>query len=362
MTIDADFRRRQGTFALEVAFRAEAPVVSLFGRSGSGKTSVINAIAGTASPDSGRIAIDGVTLFDSARGIDLPPEKRRIGYVFQDGLLFPHLSVRRNLFYGHALTAASERYIDADKVIGLLGLERLLERSPATLSGGEKQRVAIGRALLASPRLLLLDEPLASLDAARKGEILQYIELLRDEFHVPIVYVSHSVEEVARLADHVVLLAEGKAVASGPVAEVLSREEFAGAATALELGVVLDTRVVSHEPDELTVLAFAGGKLLAPSVDALMGERVRVRIRARDVAIAIEVPEGLSILNVLPARIETVEAGRGATVTLRLKVGEEILLASVSQRSAARLGLVPGKNVHALLKAVAIDRQAVGFA
>jgi molybdate transport system ATP-binding protein len=323
---------------------------------------VVNAIAGIAAPDAGRIAIDGTTLFDSARAIDLPPERRRIGYVFQDGLLFPHLSVLHNLYYGHALTPAAERYIDAEKVIGLLGLERLLERSPAKLSGGEKQRVAIGRALLSSPRLLLLDEPLASLDAARKGEILQYIELLRDEFHVPIVYVSHSVEEVARLADHVVLLAEGRSVASGPVAEVLSREEFAGAATALELGVVLDTRVVSHEPDDLTVLAFAGGRLLAPAVDALSGERVRVRIRARDVAIAVEPPSGLSVLNVLPARIVAVETGRGAMVTLRLKVGDETLLASVSQRSAARLALVPGKDVFALLKAVAIDRQAVGFA
>jgi molybdate transport system ATP-binding protein len=176
------------------------------------------------------------------------------------------------------------------------------------------------------------------------------------------VYVSHSVEEVARLADHVVLLAEGKSVASGPLAEVLSREEFAGAATALELGVVLDTRVVSHEPDELTVLAFAGGTLLAPSVDALIGERVRVRIRARDVAIAVDRPAGLSVLNVLHAGIVAVEAGRGATVTLRLQVGGETLLASVSQRSAARLALVPGKEVFALLKAVAIDRQSVGFA
>jgi molybdate transport system ATP-binding protein len=362
MTIDADFRRRRGTFALAVAFRAEAPVVALFGRSGSGKTTVINALAGISSPDAGRIAIDGVTLFDSTQGIDLPPERRRIGYVFQDGLLFPHLSVRSNLYYGQALTPPAERYIDEAKVIGLLGLERLLERSTTKLSGGEKQRVAIGRALLASPRLLLLDEPLASLDAARKGEILQYIELLRDEFRVPIVYVSHSVEEVARLADHVVLLADGRSVASGPLAEVLSREEFAGAATALELGVVLDTRVVSHEPDELTVLAFAGGTLLAPSVDALIGERVRVRIRARDVAIALEAPAQLSVLNVLGARIVAVEEGRGATVTLRLAVGDEALLASVSQRSATRLALVPGKEVFALLKAVAIDRQSVGFA
>jgi molybdate transport system ATP-binding protein len=362
MTIDAAFTRRQGAFTLDVEMKAEAPVVALFGRSGSGKTSVVNAIAGIASPDSGRIAVDGITLYDSARAIDLPPERRRIGYVFQDGLLFPHLSVLHNLHYGRALTSAAERYIDEEKVIGLLGLERLLERSPAKLSGGEKQRVAIGRALLASPRLLLLDEPLASLDAARKGEILQYIELLRDEFHVPIVYVSHSVEEVARLADHVVLLAEGRSVASGPVAEVLSREEFAGAATALELGVVLDTRVVSHEPDDLTVLAFAGGRLLAPAVDALSGERVRVRIRARDVAIAVEPPSGLSVLNVLPAHIVAVEPGRGAMVMLRLKVGDETLLASVSQRSAARLALQPGKDVFALLKAVAIDRQAVGFA
>ena len=215
--IDVDIAQRIGRFALDVKFSVDAPVVGLFGPSGSGKTSVVNAIAGVQRPDRGTIRVNGEVLFDSVKRIDVRPEHRRVGYVFQDALLFPHLDVSANLTYGQRLRASSQRVIDEDHVVELLGLAALLDRRPRTLSGGERQRVAIGRALLAQPRILLMDEPLASLDQARKLEILDYIERLRDDLHIPIVYVSHSVEEVKRLADAVVLLSQGRCVAVGDV-------------------------------------------------------------------------------------------------------------------------------------------------
>jgi len=210
--IEVDIALARGAFRLEARFASDAPIVALFGRSGSGKTTLVQAIAGLATPERGRIVAGGRTLFDQASGVDLPPEARRVGYVFQDALLFPHLDVRANLAFGERLRPREERFVDRERVIALLGLASLLERRPANLSGGERQRVAIGRALLASPKLLLMDEPLASLDGARKGEILAYVELLRDEFHLPIVYVSHALDEVTRLADRIVVLAEGRVI------------------------------------------------------------------------------------------------------------------------------------------------------
>ena len=203
-------RHDQGGFGLNVVFESDARVIALFGPSGAGKSTVLNVIAGLIRPQAGSVRVDGRVLTDTEAGTFVPVHRRRIGYVFQDARLFPHLSVRGNLAYGRWFTTRPERYADEDEVVALLGLAPLLERRPATLSGGEKQRVAIGRALLASPRLLLMDEPLASLDAARKAETLPYVERLRDELRVPIVYVSHSREEVDRLADEVVHIEEGR--------------------------------------------------------------------------------------------------------------------------------------------------------
>ncbi len=243
-------------------------------------------------PDRGRIEIEGKVLFDSAAGIDIPAEKRRIGYVFQEGRLFPHLTVRRNLLYGYALVPAGDRYIELDRIVALLGLNDLLERRPGDLSGGEKQRVAIGRALLSSPRMLLLDEPLASLDAHRREEILRYLELLRDEVQIPIVYVSHAVEEVVRLADTVVLMAAGKVVAVGDVEDVMGRPDLRPAGGVFEGGAVIDARVSAQDMQyDLATLAFDGGTLTVTNLDALIGEPVRVRVRARDVSIALARPE-----------------------------------------------------------------------
>ena len=362
--LEVDVAIERGRFAIAARIASDAPIVALFGRSGAGKSSLVEAIAGLVRPRSGRIAVAGRTLFDSARGIDLPPEERRVGYVFQDALLFPHMAVRANLAYGERLTPARERFVDARRVVALLGLERLLERLPATLSGGERQRVAIGRALMASPRVLLMDEPLASLDAPRKAEILQYVELLRDELRLPIVYVSHAIEEVTRLADHLVVMADGHVVAQGPVAEVLGRDEMVPLAGRFETGAVFDTRVASHdEAFGLTRLAFPGGELVVANVDALVGEPVRARIRARDVALALEPPPRASFQNVLPAVVHAVGRDFGAIVDVTVTLpGGERLVARVTRESVVRLGIAPGLALFALVKAIAIDRKSVGFA
>jgi molybdate transport system ATP-binding protein len=361
--LEVAVRMRRGAFALEAQFRADAPIVALFGRSGSGKTTLIEAIAGLARPDEGRIVIDGRALFDSARGIDLPPEQRRIGYVFQHTLLFPHLSVRHNLAYGERLTPAGGRFVDRERVIALLGLARLMDRRTTTLSGGERQRVAIGRALFANPRILLMDEPLASLDAGRKTEILQYVELLRDELRMPMVYVSHALEEVTRLADHMVLLANGRTIAEGAVAEVLSRPDLRPHTGRFEAGAVIPTRVARHdERYGLTVLAFAGGELVVPNVDALVGETVRARIRARDVSIALARPERASIRNILEATVVSVGDEPGAIVEVALAIGGQPLAARITRQAVDELALAAGMRVFALVKAISIDRHSVGFA
>ncbi len=361
--IEVDIAVRRGTFCVEAAFASDAPIVALFGRSGAGKSTIVNAIAGAVRPRRGRIAVDGRKLFDSAARVDLKPEARRVGYVFQDALLFPHMSVAANLAYGERLTPREARFVDRAHVIALLDLSRLLERRPANLSGGERQRVAIGRALLASPRLLLMDEPLASLDAPRKAEILTYIELLRDELRLPIVYVSHALEEVTRLADSMVVVADGRVSAVGSVAEVLARPEMQAQTGRFEAGAVIEARVARHdERYGLTVLAFDGGELVVPNLDALPGEPVRVRVRARDVSLALEAPRGASIQNVLPAQVETLSGEFGAIVDVALRVGGTRMVARVTRKAVDDLGLAPGTRVHALVKAVSIDRRSVGFA
>jgi molybdate transport system ATP-binding protein len=361
--IEVDIEQRLGAFALRVAFDAAAPVIGLFGRSGSGKTSVVNAIAGITRPDRGHVRINGTMLFDAAAGIDVPPERRGIGYVFQDSLLFPHLSVGRNLVYGQRLRKPGEQFIDRNRVVELLGLGPLLDRSPSTLSGGEKQRVAIGRALLAQPRILLMDEPLAALDVPRRTEVLDYIERLRDDLRIPIVYVSHSVPEIARIADTVVVLSEGTCLATGNVDEVLGRLDLRPATGRYEAGALLDTRAVAHDVhDQLTTLSFEGGELYVPQLDVPIGERVRTRIRARDVSLATQRPQAASILNVLQGTITAISEEHGAVVDVQLAVGAARLTARITRRSLRELALREGDGVFALIKAVAFDRRSVGYA
>jgi molybdate transport system ATP-binding protein len=358
--LSVEIEHRLGAFRLAASFEAGGGVTALFGRSGAGKSSVVNAIAGILHPDRGRIDINGAAVFDSASGIDVPTPKRRVGYVFQEGRLFPHLSVRQNLNYA-GLFSRGMPASEFEHVVELLGLRDLLDRRPGNLSGGEKQRVAIGRALLSSPRLLLLDEPLASLDAHRKSEVLQYIELIRDEVQVPIVYVSHAVEEVVRIADTVVLMSAGGVLAVGPAEQVMGRPDLRPGEGAFEGGAVIDARVVEQDMEhDLATLAFEGGTLVATNVDALIGEPVRVRVRARDVSIALERPRRISIQNVLEGKIVDIGAERSGIVDVTIAVGATRLRSRITRRAVEQLGLAPGLDVYALVKAVSLDRRGAG--
>jgi molybdate transport system ATP-binding protein len=350
---------RLGDFTLDAAFESDGGLTALFGRSGAGKTSLINAVAGLYRPERGRIAVDGVVLNDTAAGIFVPAHRRRVGYVFQEGRLFPHLNVRQNLIYGRWFAPREASGSPFDHIVDLLGIGGLLARRPANLSGGEKQRVAIGRALLARPRLLVMDEPLASLDEGRRAEIFPYIERLRDETRVPIVYVSHSIAEVARLATTLVVLSEGRTAAIGPTAEVMARLDLFPLTGRAEAGAILATRVAAHDTAfGLTVLHAAAGELRVPYLDLPIGTGLRVRIRARDVMIALAPPAGLSALNVLPGTVVEIAAGDGPIVQLRLDCAGEPLIARLTRRSVETLGLVPGKRVHAVIKSIAFDHHA----
>ena len=359
--LEVDVETRLGDFELAARFTSDAGLTALFGPSGAGKSTLVNIIAGLSKPRRGRIVAGGRVLFDHGRGVNLPSHKRRVGMVFQDGHLFPHLTVRGNLLYGRRFTDGSDGSVTLDQVTGLLGIEHLLDRRPANLSGGEKQRVALGRALLSHPAILLMDEPLAALDAERKAEILPYIERLRDEFALPIVYVSHSVEDVARLADTLVLMDKGTVTAAGPLDELLGHLDLAARAVGYEPGTVLSTRVVGHDDDfQMTRLEFAGGILQVPRLDAATGATVRVRIASRDVVIATAVPKGLSIRNVLKGAVARIAVAKGAQVELTLDVGGIPLTAIITRHAVDDLGLTQGQVVYALIKSVALDRRGLG--
>ena len=354
---------RLGGFDLDVAFEAPAGVTALFGRSGSGKTSVVNAIGGLLRPRRGRVALGDQVLLDTERGICVPRHRRRIGTVFQEGRLFPHLSVRQNLLFGRWFAPGGEGGADLGAVVDMLGLAPLLARRPTGLSGGEKQRVAIGRALLSKPRLLLMDEPLSALDETRKAEILPYIERLRDEAGVPIVYVSHSVAEVARLADTLVVLDAGRVVASGPAPDVLTRLNVAPLAGSREAGAVLDARVEAHDDGfGLTTLLTRAGVLRVPHLDLAVGASIRIQVPARDVMLSLAPPVGTSALNVLDGVVAEIRPGEGPTVTLRLDCSGAALLARVTRLSVSEMGLTPGLAVFASVKSVALDTSSAAVA
>lgn len=359
MSLSVSVQHRLDDFHLVVDFDAPAGVTVLFGRSGSGKTTVVNAVAGLLRPDRGRIVVDGVPVLDTDAGLMLPPHRRRMGYVFQDGRLFPHLTVRQNLLYGRWFARGKEG-AELARVVDLLGIGRLLDRRPGGLSGGEKQRVAIGRAILSHPRLLLMDEPLAALDEGRKAEILPYLERLRDELRLPILYVSHSVAEVARLATTVVLLDAGRVVTVGPVTEVLADPAMAPVMGLREAGAMISARLVGQEGDGLTRFETGGGPLWLPEVGAAKGSVLRLRILAQDVMLAVERPRGISALNVLSGVVEEVRMGEGPGAMVRVRVGEEVLLARITRRSVGALGLSPGRAVFAVLKAVSVAQENVG--
>ncbi|PTM43499.1 molybdenum ABC transporter ATP-binding protein [Bosea sp. 124] len=356
--IEISVEHRLGRFQLDAAFASDGRLTALFGRSGSGKTSLVDIIGGLIRPDSGRVVVDGQVLVDTQAGIFVPKHRRRIGYVFQEARLFPHLSVRQNLLFGRWFSPRGEpASSDLAGVLALLGIGHLLERRPGGLSGGEKQRVAIGRALLANPRLLLMDEPLASLDEARKAEILPYIERLRDEVGIPIVYVSHSVAEVARLATTLVTIDQGRVTACGPTGQVMSRLDVAGLSGAAEAGSIIEARVAGQdETYGLTTLSTRAGPLQVARSAMPVGSATRVRILASDVLISLTPPVGVSALNILPGTVVEIGARRaGGAVELRLDCGGESLLARVTVKSLDALGLQTGSPVHAVIKSVSID-------
>lgn len=356
MTLVVDIRHRQGDFPIEARFASSGRLTALFGPSGSGKSSLINLIAGLIRPHEGRIEVDGKVLADTGAKVFVPRHRRRIGLVFQDARLFPHMNVRANLLYGRWFTPAAERYLDMGAIVELLGIGALLERRPATLSGGERQRVAIGRALLASPRLLLMDEPLASLDDARKAEILPYIERLRDQMKIPIVYVSHSVAEVARLASDVVVLSQGKVTACGPVADILRRLDLLPAGERAEGGALVETVVARHDAAfAMTVLNSAAGEIRVPRLGLATGQPVRLRIRARDVMIATQRPDGLSALNILPGKVTAIVHEGGAESEVRLDCNGVPVMARITEQSRQALDLEPGLPVFAVIKTVSFD-------
>jgi molybdate transport system ATP-binding protein len=356
--IVAALRGARGVFRLEVDFDVPARgITALFGPSGSGKTTCLRAFAGLERM-SGSLRVGSETWQDDAQRLFTPAHERAVGYVLQDAGLFAHLSVRANVEYGRKRRArrSSGPLLDEADVVALLGIERLMDRKPAHLSGGERQRVALARALVAGPRLLLMDEPLASLDAARKAEVLPYLEQLRDELEIPAIYVSHSVDEVARLARHVVLLDAGRVVASGEAGETLTRLDLP-LARLDDAGVVIEARVAEHDDvDSLTLLDVGGASLWVGRLERPAGSRARVRVLARDVSLAREAPGKTSILNVLPGRVEDLSDDGPARVSVRLAIGADgvPLLARITRRSRDALDLRRGVSVHAMVKSVAI--------
>jgi molybdate transport system ATP-binding protein len=347
-------------FKLDVDLRVPAGGVTvLFGRSGSGKTTLLRCIAGLERASQGYLSINGEVWQDGDRWV--PPHQRPLGYVFQEASLFQHLTVMGNLRYG-VRRVTEKPQVSMEHAIELLGIGHLLDRKPDLLSGGERQRVGIARALAVSPRLLLMDEPLASLDSARKSEILHYIERLRDEIKIPIVYVSHAIEEVTRLADTLVLVSDGKVTGVGSVPELAARLDLRNQLGRFEGGAIIDARVVAQDlVTGLAHLAFDGGELLTTDLDSLVGERVRVRIRARDVSIALERPRGISILNCLAGTVAEI-SGQDSGADVRIAVGATSIIARVTRHSIQALQLAPGLPVYALVKAVSLDRHSVGYA
>jgi molybdate transport system ATP-binding protein len=355
-----DIKRRMGSFELDVRFQSEAGLTALFGRSGSGKTSIINMLAGLDRPDSGTVSLDGTTLFSSEENIDQKTEQRRIGYVFQDSRLFPHMNVLQNLNYGTRFIPKHEPKPDLDAVIDLLGLAPLLNRRSNALSGGEKQRVAIGRALMVQPRLLLMDEPLASVDSGRKDEIISFIENLRDQLKIPIVYVSHAMDEVIRLADTLVILDDGVSVASGSVEEIMSRLDLRPLTGRYEAGAVIPAVLIGHDHENaLSELGFANRSLLVPRLNLYSGESLRVRIRARDVSLSRNRPEQSSFLNIFDGAITEISSDEGAQVEVLLDIGVP-LIARITKKSMKTLELQVGDRIFAMVKTAAIDRHSMG--
>lgn len=353
MSIQARYRLQRDAFRLDAEFTVPARgVTAIFGPSGCGKTTLLRAIAGLEAVDSGYLKIGDDVWHDEHRC--LAPHERPLGYVFQETCLFPHLSVRRNLNYGYRRCTDARKRIGFDDAVELLGIGPLLDRDPDGLSGGERQRVAIARALLTSPRLLLLDEPLTALDARSKAGILPYLERLHAELDMPVLYVSHAADEVARLADHMVLMEAGRVLAAGPIQTLLTRFDLP-LAQSTEAEAIVDASVAAHDDEfGLTCVDFPGGRFNVLRRDLPIGRPVRLRILARDVSLTLEHQSGTSILNVFPATVEALFETGDARVIVRLNIGGTPILAQITRKSAVALAIAPGQQLFAQIKSVAL--------
>jgi molybdate transport system ATP-binding protein len=359
--IQVDAAQKLGAFDLDVSFENEIGITALFGRSGSGKSATINLIAGLGRPDRGRIVLDNHVLVDTRAGIFVPRHHRRVGLVFQDAQLFPHLNVRNNLLFGRRFAPRADHSIGFDKVVDTLGIGHLLGRRPALLSGGEKQRVAIGRALLASPKILLMDEPLAALDGERKLEILPLIESLRDELHIPIVYVSHAVEEVARLATRVIVLEHGRVAAIGTPEKVLGFDRGEAGESRFARSSVITGRLAGIDTRYgLTEITHSAGTIWLAGRAGPIGREARVVIKATDITLSTTSPRNLSVRTILSGVIAGIQTDAGPLAAVNIDlVGHGQLVALVTRKAVDELGIRDGDRVFALVKTVALDERTV---
>lgn len=352
LTVDVQLDR--GAFRLEANLEFRNTVTGLFGPSGSGKSTLLSVIAGLVNPQFGSVRLSGIPLFDTENGINTPPDQRRIGYVFQDGMLFPHLSVKGNLLYGYNLIDPALRRFHPDQIIELLEIGPLLSRRPRTLSGGEKQRVALGRALLPSPHLLLLDEPLAALDVGLKQQILPFLKRIKDEINIPMIYVSHAIGEILHLTDHLAVMEKGRILGIGPFLEVMKDEEILNLSQSLGLENVIPLEVVCHDPDAgYTVGRINQNELHLPFSTYLPGETVFVTIRPEDIALATQPLSGISIQNQIPGVITGISQV-GRRVLVQADIGIEIL-SEVTLKTLKNLGLKEGNTIYCMVKTHSIS-------
>lgn len=352
MTLSVSLQQSMPNFSLDIAFEAPSGITVLFGESGSGKTTTINAIAGLQSNGQGRVTLFDRVLFDSDLQVHLKPDQRNIGYIFQESRLFPHLTVEQNLNYAKRFNHA-DKSVDFNQIIELLGIESLLKRNPQSLSGGEKQRVAIGRALLSAPDLILADEPLAALDGARKSELLPYFKKLNRELGIPMLYVTHSPEEVLELADHVIALEQGRIVTQGPAREVMANSKVARTANRA-IKSTLTTRLVAHHSDGLSELQVADETLYVPLIDASIGSTVCLELVANDLILSTAKVDGISALNQVCGTIESIETTSSSDVLINVRIATEIISTHITARSLRKLNLNVGDASVLIIKSVNI--------
>jgi molybdate transport system ATP-binding protein len=356
MRIQAQFEHRYGDFKLHIDVQLPAAGMSVIvGHSGSGKTTLLRCIAGLERASQGFLSVADDCWQDSQKNFFIPPYQRAVGYVFQEANLFEHLTVQGNLNYGFKRKLAMHSQISMDAIIELLGIEKLLTRFPENLSGGEKQRVAIARALATSPKVLLMDEPLAALDFKRKQTFLAFLSTLPTTLGIPIIYVTHSQQELAKLADYVLVMSAGHVLASGDLSTVLTATDLPIAQEAQQAFVVWQTHVIAHETAfHLTHVVFEGGRLSLPQLDLAIGDAVRVQIYARDVSISLTLPVQSSILNVLTAHIDSLLPSSNGQTLLQLRLGAEKLLAYISLKSTQQLNLQVGMYVYVQIKGTSV--------